>query len=370
MANETDEKDVNSTLKALPYQNNRNKKGKKIPSIEGQGNYLLMLHSEGHEILLESTNKEFAEKLETGERFFESSKGRPGDQPWKVTLPMEFNGKTVPVALTKVVYFASSFLSRQIHRDQEITLDRLKVQFSLADYAKVNGVPVDPNPAKKAEGTDAWEKEKERAKNCRKTFKTRLKKILENLPHITLEFTRPKGKPGAGDFRIAAIASDVAIERGYVKITFGEVWAAAMRDRPINYAHPAIFRIENKDENAFKIGALMNFYYMISRNRERGTNNRLKVATLLQHSNLPRIDSNAVKSDGWNARIKEPLEKVLDRLANYGLLKSWGYVRSGGEPMTDKEAYELSQDKSKWLEALVQYELTTPAPILPPSEEE
>lgn len=372
-------KSANTALRnILPYKD----KGKTIaqqgPIQEGQENFFPILHSEGHTMLLEGTGREFTEKRETGEYSLDISDtplglaltNSKGIKYGKVTLSVKYNGETVPVPLTKAVWYASSYLTKQIDKEHPIiTLERLKVHFPLKEYARANGVPIDPDPKKKAEGPDAWEKEKNRAKNCLKTFRNRLKKTLENLPHITLEFTRPEGKPGAGDWRVSTIASDVAIERGQVKITFGEKWAEAMIYSPINYTHPAIFKLPNKDTNTFKLGNFMNEYFMMRHNKVKETHNRLKVSTLLKHSNLPPIDSEAVKSGGWNFRIKDPLEKSLDRLVKCGLLEGWEYAKTGGESMTDKEAYTLGLDKNKWLDSIIKFTLKPAAPILKPGEE-
>lgn len=362
-------------VKENPYKDK--KQAQQCPIQERHGNLFPMLHSEGHTMLLEGTGREFAQKIETGEYFLDISNtplgfaltSSKGIKYGKVTLSGKYNGETVPVALTKAVWYASSYLTRQIGKAQPITLERLKVHFPLEEYARANGVPIDPDPKKQAEGPEAWEKEKNRAKNCLKTFRTRLKKSLENLPHITLEFTRPEGKKDAGNWSISTIASDVAIERGQVKITFGEKWAKAMIYSPINYTHPAIFKVPNEDLNTFKLGNFMNEYYMMGHNQEKGTHNRLKVSTLLKHSNLPPIDSEVVKSGGWNFRIKDPLEKSLDRLVKCGLLEGWEYAKTGGESMTDKEAYTLGLDKNKWLDSIIKFTLKPAAPILKPGEE-
>lgn len=373
-------KSANTALRnILPYEDKGKPIAQQCPMQEGKKNFYPILHSEGHTMLLASAGREFTEKIETGEYSLDISDtplglaltNGKGIKYGKVTLSVKYNGETVPVALTKAVWYASSYLTRQIDKKHPIiTLERLKVRFPLEEYARANGVPIDPDPKKKEEGPDAWEKEKNRAKNCLKTFRTRLKKNLENLPHITLEFTRPEGKKGAGDWRVSTIASDVAIERGYVKITFGEKWAEAMIYSPINYTHPAIFKVENKDPNTFKLGNFMNEHYMIPHNQEAGTYNRLKVSTLLKHTDLLAIDDSYVKKHGWTVSIKAPLEKSLDKLVKYGLLEGWEYVKTGGQAMTDKEAYTLGQDKNKWLDTVVKFKLKPPAPMLTPGKEE
>ena len=90
-----------------------------------------------------------------------------------------------------------------------------------------------------------------------------------------------------------------------------------------------------------------------------GTYNRLKVSTLLKHTNLPTIEKlkneKYNNSRQWPTRIKEPFEKALDALTGY-VITNWEYVKPKGEPLTDEEAYNIT-DYEGFIDLLVQFEI-------------
>ena len=100
-------------------------------------------------------------------------------------------------------------------------------------------------------------------------------------------------------------------------------------------------------------------HFSIDNNQIKGTANRLKVSSLLAVTQLPTIETlqhEAVdNSRQWYTRIKKPFEAALDALTGK-VISSWEYVKAKGEPLTDAEAYSIT-DYETFTSLLVQFEL-------------
>lgn len=85
--------------------------------------------------------------------------------------------------------------------------------------------------------------------------------------------------------------------------------------------------------------------------------NRISVKSLIATiPDLPKYDEVMSESRQITKRIIQPFERDLIALQdNYGILKSWRYCNSGGEPITDAQAEKYDYDT--WIEWLVEFEL-------------
>ena len=85
--------------------------------------------------------------------------------------------------------------------------------------------------------------------------------------------------------------------------------------------------------------------------KRKPTYDRLKVSTCLSY--LPEImtyEEALKKSRSWKKRIKEVLEKCLDKLVELGYLMEWHYGFSNGEVLSNEDMNEYLSKYYKWAE--------------------
>ena len=169
------------------------------------------------------------------------------------------------------------------------------------------------------------------------------------------EKVRGKG----ADFDSVILLERVAIRKGYIIMEFGRNMAEYLKQLPLTQYPQGLLAIDARSENAYRLGLKMAEHYSIDNNQLKGTADRLKVSTLLAVTNLPTIEDlqNEKPDDSrhWDRRIKEYFEKALDALTGK-VIKGWEYVKPKGEPLTEEEAYNIT-DYETFASLLVQFEL-------------
>ncbi len=223
------------------------------------------------------------------------------------------------------------------------------------EYARRLGYEIDERPT---DTPEAAAKEKRRAQEAVKTAKKRIRQDLELLQAMRWTWQEKVRGKGA-DFDSILLLERVAIRKGYIIMEFGRNMAEYLKQLPLTQYPQGLLAIDARSENAYRIGLKMAEHFSIDNNQIRGTATRLKVSTLLAVTQLPTIDTlqhEAVdNSRQWNTRIKEPFEAALDVLTGK-VISNWEYVKPKGEPLTDAEAYSIT-DYNTFSSLLVEFEL-------------
>ena len=223
------------------------------------------------------------------------------------------------------------------------------------EYARLLGYEIDERPT---DNPEAAVKEKKRAAEAVKTAKKRIRQDLELLQASRWTW-QEKVRGKVADFDSILLFERVAILKGYIIMEFGRNMAEYLKKLPINQYHRGLLSIDARKPNAYNMGLKMTEHYNIDNNLIAGTANRLKVSTLLAVTDLPTLETlQNEKQDNsrqWYARIKEPFEKALDELTGK-VIANWEYVKPKGEPLTDAEAYTIT-DYVTFTGLLVQFKI-------------
>ena len=230
-----------------------------------------------------------------------------------------------------------------------------KVTIPLNEYARLLGYEIDE---RETDSPEAAAKEKKRAAEALKTAKKRIRQDLELLQAMRWTWQEKVRGKGA-DFDSILLLERVAIRKGYIIMEFGRNMAEYLKQLPLTQYPQGLLAIDARNETAYRLGLKMAEHYSIDNNQIRGTANRLKVSTLLSVTGLPTMEmlqqETHDNSRHWDTRIKEPFETALDRLTGK-VIRSWEYVKAKGEPLTDAEAYSIT-DYDTFTALLVQFEL-------------
>lgn len=214
------------------------------------------------------------------------------------------------------------------------------VSFPLKEYAKLLGYDIEPH--------DDTEKEKKRAKNNLDRARRQVKKDLALLLSFSLTWhdeINGKNEPFLG----LNLLDAAFIKQGRVTIIFTQSYSYYLARRGLISQYPTklLSLSAKKDATAYRIGVKLEEYYNIDRNIKRGTNNRIKIETLLKASGLKSFEELQESKDRghWERAIKEPFENALDTLTRKKLLKNWKYTHEKGKKLTDEEAARIDNYK-------------------------
>ena len=146
------------------------------------------------------------------------------------------------------------------------------------------------------------------------------------------------------------------IKSGNIQLVFSNLFGEYLIKLPLNQYPVALLSLDERNITAYEVGLKMAEHFNIDNNQIIGTSQLLQVKSLLAVTNLPSIDSSSVKKNGWENRIKEPLETALDALTTCGLLADWRYSKSKGKELTDEEATSF-MSYEKWKGTFIHFTL-------------
>lgn len=223
-------------------------------------------------------------------------------------------------------------------------IDEYVVTFNLKEYALDCKVDIIERATNSPE---AAEKEKQRIKNNMHNFRRKIKEDLEILRKTNLSWQETiKGK--AQDFANVALIGSTGITNGYITIAFDPIFAKYLIQLPLTQYNRAVFGIDDRNPNAYKLARKINLHYNNDNNLIRGTAQTLKVKTLLNATELPSIEEVRKEGKSWNERIKTPFEDNLNILIQEGVLENWEYRENGNiiEKNTEFSSFEEWSEKT------------------------
>ncbi|HFI0640025.1 TPA: hypothetical protein ACGO3K_002158 [Streptococcus suis] len=100
----------------------------------------------------------------------------------------------------------------------------------------------------------------------------------------------------------------------------------------------SLFRLDERNSNAYSLGRKLALHQSINNNRKKGTNKIISVKSLLQTApEIPSIETVRSKNGSWTERIEEKLVKSLDILVENDVLEFWNYCNSKGVELSDEQ---------------------------------
>lgn len=226
------------------------------------------------------------------------------------------------------------------------------VSIPLKEYAFMCGYDVIEHETETPEEAQA---EALRAKRALDNARRKINKDLAILFSSSLSWTeKVRGKQA--DYMDIRLIQAKGIKRGNIQLVFSNIFGEYLIKLPLSQYPVALLSLDERNINAYEVGLKIAEHFSLDNNQIRGTAQLLKVKTLLAVTNLPSIDNISVKKNGWENRIKEPLETALDALTACGLLEDWRYSKSKGEEFTDAEATSF-MSYEEWENTLVHFTL-------------
>lgn len=97
-----------------------------------------------------------------------------------------------------------------------------------------------------------------------------------------------------------------------------------------------LFTLDMRNRNAYAVGKKLVYHQSNNSNLRRKRSEIIGVETLLKNCpDLPSIEEVRQNNGGWNSRIADKLEAVLDKLVDFGILERLELCNAKGKALTD-----------------------------------
>ena len=244
----------------------------------------------------------------------------------------------IGVGTAKIFRYAVAEFTKRNH--QNATGDKInsRIFLDVEDFAIANGVDIT--------STDAM-------KNFRRKVKNSLNILLTS--NITwTEKIKGKEKSYSGMNYIGKYDLD----GNALRIEFTISMAEYLASLPLIKYPRSLYKLDDRDFNAFAIGEAMCIHYSQDNNVIRQTEGKLRVETLLKCTSFPDYDELKKHKWSWERYVKDPFENALDKLNQCGFLKDWKYCYAGGIDISDEEiSAGMINSYEKFISLIVKFEL-------------
>lgn len=230
-----------------------------------------------------------------------------------------------------------------------------RIVFPLKDYARLLNYKIDEC---ETDTPEAAAKEKKRARQAYKNAKRSTSEDVHFLMAVDISW-QENTKDGTRDFDSIHLLDRGAVRDGYIIMEFGRNMAEYLKTLPLTQYPQALFSIDARNPNAYRMGFKMVEHYNMLNNQIKKSAARLRVSTLLKETDLPTIDDlrNEAQDDSrhWKNRTRKYFEIALDNLTGK-VIKSWKYTREKGKPITKEEVEKVS-DYYAFINLYIEFEL-------------
>jgi len=244
----------------------------------------------------------------------------------------------IGVGTAKIFRYAVAEFTKRNH--QNATGDKINVRIFLdvEDFAIANGIAIN-------------------SESAMKNFRFKLKKSLEILRYSGISWTEKiKGQPRS--YSGMNYIGKYELKSNSLMIEFTISMAEYLTSLPLLNYPRSLYKLDDRDFNAFAIGEAMCIHYSQDNNVIRQTEGKLRVETLLKYTSFPTYDELKKHGWSWEAHVKEHFEKALDHLTQCDFLKDWKYCHDGGIEITDEEMKAgIINSYEKFISLIIKFEL-------------
>lgn len=220
---------------------------------------------------------------------------------------------SLKVSTYKLLDALTMELTDQNHYRKSGSINTL-VTLPLGEYMKICGIP-DTTASKK------WTRKK-------------VKEELDILYNLSLEWQEAKGKETKG-FIKRRICDSVGINRGKILFNFTPAMAEYLNNAYIMQYPIKLFKVDERNPNAYFIGKKLTEHHSIDNNIKRGTADIISVKCLLEICNdIPTYEEVIETDRHLERRIIKPFEKAIEALETLNII-TWEYCNSKKVPLTD-----------------------------------
>ena len=255
-----------------------------------------------------------------------------------VNLFLPDSVQKIGVGTAKIYRYAVTEFTKR--NSNKITKERIdpRLLLDIRDFADANDVDI--------HSTDAM-----------KNFRRKLRKSLETLRCSGVTWTeKVKGKPQS--YAGMNYIGKYELTNNTLMIEFTLSMAEYLVQLPLIQYPRSLYKLDDRDYNAFAIGEAMCIRYSQNNNVIRQMENKLSVETLLKYTSFPSYEELKKNRWKWEDRVQGRLESVFDRLQKCGFLKEYGYHYSDGTPVPDEDVYNRKIDSyGKYISLMLWYEL-------------
>ena len=216
-----------------------------------------------------------------------------------ITLSTEFN---VTVYCHKLLMYIISLYTQ----DKSCNI----VEFRLKDFLGVCGKNVNSKPS---------------------VDKSRLetKSALETLKHLMVSVDEGERKHHTHIDSMQLIDSKSKIRNGNVTVYITADFAEYLTHRPIGEYVSTLFTCDGRKKNEYALGYKMVIHNSMKCSQKYNTAHTLKVATILENTNLPDYEKVVEERQSWRRVIKDKMENSLANLIEIDVVIEWKYGIEG-----------------------------------------
>jgi hypothetical protein len=184
-------------------------------------------------------------------------------------------------------------------------------------------------------GYDVYSADPKKAKNALDNARKKVNESLNMLYALSIDL-EDEGEPI--DCRV--LQQKPKNIKGSIHIKFTDTFAKHLIQLPQTQYSVNLLGIDNKNATAYAIGIKLNEHFNYDNNQRKKTAQTIRIKSLLKVTDLPSYEDETIKKHSWTHRIRYPLEKALDDLIGYDVLKSWKYKEV--TPIDDYPTWENS----------------------------
>jgi hypothetical protein len=184
---------------------------------------------------------------------------------------------------------------------------------------------------------------KPQTKSEKDKARRRVKKDLDTLFGISIEWSERRGKGEAENYEKMRIVTRQGIKNGIIGVEFSSAFAKYLRAAYLAQYPQSLLGLDERNPSLFYVGEKLALHYSMDSNHTKGTANIISIRAVLDACpSIPSYEAVKKTDRHYDRRIIRPLENTLDSLREEKVIKGWEYCNSKGAPLTKKQLDSLA----------------------------